>query len=238
MPRKEPVPDLVPIGTPLAPPPDDLDVMMAVEAPLEELKPFTDLPGLDSADARMVQEFVATDRLTDKKWAQRGVGHVAPPQRTLYSINGESRSVMHSDVPMLVDMSLPAATRLYIRCPKCMHMPNQGFHKMAGTNQCPGKPKKLWSACPICRNHGREHRVFEDEAFESKPRDLETDENYVAPRLPSDVEREDRLRAKLDLHMVTFHSGEAHQLFGLRRKSLNNGQSFMASASNALGEDE
>lgn len=241
MPRRAVIEEPVPLGAPLAPPPDDLDVMMSIEQPLEELKPFDAIAeSLEGGSGRLMAEMTRPDAM-DTKRGIRGVSHVGPPQRTLYSISGDSRSVMHSDVPMLVDQSLPAAVRLYIRCPKCWNVPpTNGFHRASGMNQCPGKAKKLWSACPICRNHGREHRVFEDEAFEHTPRDLDVDENYVQPQMPDNVTRQQRLLEKLNLHMCTFHAGEAYQLFGLRRKSINSGQAFLAehSAGITMADEE
>jgi hypothetical protein len=216
----------VPAGQPLAPPPDELFAVMTNAEVLEDLKPLASLNlEMDSFERGQALGMVSNDN--DVRSRERGVSHKRGPLQTLYSINGDSRSITINDVPMLIDPSIPSATRLYLRCPICIHMPNNGLHRFSGPNACPGKPKKLWSACPICRNHGHEHRVFEDEAFDSKPRDLETDENYVAPRMPNHVEREDRLRMKLELHMVTFHAGEANQLFGLRRRSINGGQAFV-----------
>ncbi len=244
MPRKttDPVdaPDYgtVPMGTPLAPPPDDLDIMMSVEEPLEELKPFGDVADSIDGSGSVLRQL--TDPGLGRTRRPQGVSHVGPPMKTLYNINGDSRSVNHTDVPMLVDRSIPANVRLYIRCPLCKNTPPHfGFHTYAGLNQCPGKNKLKWSACPICRNHGIEHRVFEDEAFDKIPRDLEVDSDYVAPRLPDKVEREERLRDKLDLHMVTFHAGEAYRLFGLRRRAINNGQAFVVDKKETtVGQEE
>jgi hypothetical protein len=200
-------------GAPLAPAPTDLEQMMAVEAPVDEVLPIEQ--GVDDQFAGTMSRFTSTEAI--KAGANR-IGHVHSPMRTLYDHIGNDREVTHGDVPMLVDQSLPEASRLYIRCPLCVSMPNRGFHKNKGPNGCPGRPARKWMQCPICAVHGRKTIIWEGHAPSLTTPESQQDANFVQPHFASAQDRDQQLQNKLENHMTAFHEGESADKYGLRRR--------------------
>src|SRR5437016_4481466 len=126
-------PQIASFGSPLAPEPSDLEMMMAVEMPVEDFDDPDFVTG-GTVMATLGKDWSSPEATAAGKNYVRSAG---PPMRTLYDIKGESRSVIHTDVPALVDDSIPVPVRLYLRCPRCFNMDNRGIHPFAGPNGCP-----------------------------------------------------------------------------------------------------
>src|SRR6266851_5603281 len=81
----------------------------------------------------------------DADSTQRGHNRVTRSRlsmRTLYDEHGRARMVPVTDVLALIDRDLPetgtaAGGRLYVRCPRCLSLPNHGVHAVDSPNGCP-----------------------------------------------------------------------------------------------------
>ena len=208
----------------LAPPPSELEEMMAVEERSISHENLAAGEGVESGFVTLASTMTSPEAI---KAGKNFVNHVGPPTRTLYDLRGESRQVQHTDVPMLVDRTLPGDQRLYLRCPVCQGTRDEetgavrnGIHADDGPNACPARPLRMWMPCPICATHGREKRIYEDLPAQEAVAAHADEPGYVRPALPTVATREERLQARLEEHMVAFHAGEARQMYGLSKSRL------------------
>ncbi len=144
-------------------------------------------------------------------------GHYA----TVYDRLGNDYRMLKEDVaaalaPLEDD---EAHRRRYLRCPRCVRLPNHGIHKQAGPNGCPAREKRLMTYCDICASNGNTTIFYEDHddgnALAAPPIDI-TDPLFRPPARPNAKSREQALQMKLDDHIRFFHPTAARQR-GLRK---------------------
>lgn len=205
-----------PLGAPLAPPPSDVDEVLARGQAISELE------ALDTNFSGDAGDWTSQEARAARK---NTVSHTSSPRITLYGLQGDDRTVNIEDLQSLVDPALEPAQRLYVRCPRCVHMANRGQHPFSGPNGCPARAAQKFMTCPICAMYGRNKRVYEGDALMANTDPaIEDDPNYEAPDLPDASTRREMLQNRLHLHMASFHAAEAESLYRIRREP--NGNSF------------
>jgi len=193
----------------LAPPPS-VDDLVATEdvAPTVVVESLSDATG--SQSDRDLLTYLASG--AEQVAAQRGkqinyvtVSHA--PSITLYDPEGNARRVPHNNL---------AACRkagMTVMCPFC-----HGRHSDDSPNQCPQREQLKYTTCPVCRK-----RIFELRAGSEEPaaqeQSAEDDPLYVAPFeskvAAAAVSREEQLRARLTIHMWTYHPTEAATIYNM-----------------------
>lgn len=199
------------VGLPLAPPPSDLEEVLATAAPLDSSVPF---------DPAMESEWTAKDGARRTRTSR-----TSTPKVTVYDYQGDDRQVTIEDLVSITDESLQPDRRMYLRCPKCVTRPNGGLHEFSGPNACPAKAQQKFMTCPVCASYGRDKRVYEVEPLKATVDAANNDDpNYVEADLPDPTGGREQLQDKLYQHMTAFHSAETEQMYGVRREV--NGNSF------------
>lgn len=213
------------------PPPDELsdleEVMVGVDQPPQE----------EMEDAEELMDAVGSlggvDQWTSPEAKRRGKNFVRHTRNfggqhvTVYDNQGNDYRVLKEDLPALLDREMQrfdgqgaGMAQRFLRCPLCKHLPNRGLHQVAGPNGCPGKPKRMYTYCDVCRANGNTRLIYEDEMPKTQKAlagvDMD-DANLMHPAQPSDVTREAALQAKLDDHIRAFHITIARRR-GLRRE--------------------
>jgi len=200
------------VGQPLAPPDylTDLIEVQTTSAPLDSTVPFD--PSIEANFGGF------TGKQADGSGRATTIQHQATATIPVYNYMGEDRQVAVGDLEIVLDRNLAAPRRLYLRCPRCVSLPNGGIHATFGPNSCPGTAVQKYMTCPICASRGISKRVYESVSLpDNVVADLD-DPNYVEADLPSESNHKDRLRELLGSHMTAFHATEAQQLYGVRRE--------------------
>ena len=137
----------------------------------------------------------------------KGIYHLSNPLRTVYDKFGNSYTVNHTDIPMLLN-----TLERFIRCPRCIKTSTKGMHKYKGP--CPKNLPSKWirwlpwvnwvTYCDICKKHGVVRPFYIDP--------------YTLLAV-NGLNKKKTLMNMLQMHKVAFHKGEYEVQLGKKFKS-------------------
>lgn len=134
----------------------------------------------------------------------------------VYDVHGNDHHVLQEDVAALCfdrdlakcDGQGAGMALRYMRCPKCVRLPNRGVHAKHGPNGCPAREPRLVTYCDICKASGHVRLIYEDHDPQDSGVDLgieESDPLLRHPAVPTEQNRENALQQKLNDHIRAFH---------------------------------
>lgn len=125
-----------------------------------------------------------------------------PKKLVMYDENGRASYVSNNDLLGVSAVGL-GSQRLYLECPAC-----KGEHANPDDpNGCPDLPKKKYAACPRCGK-----RVYDDLAGLQTTVDGDDDPLRVQALAAFTSTPESRIKARLELHIATYHPRTAREL--------------------------
>ncbi len=126
------------------------------------------------------------------------VEHKRQRRVMLYDEFGRGRVVPSGNLAALLRAGLRAV------CPYC-----SGAHKDTGFNACPVKEPLAYTQCNVCAQHGRSKLIADKPIPDVLPVVDPTDPNFVPLKDDFGGTVEERLRARLNDHMLVYHPAES-----------------------------
>ena len=134
------------------------------------------------------------------------VTHRGPINVRMYDAKGNMRFVPSSNVQLLLRHGF------YPVCPICGSQ-----HAEKGFNACSGKEPLLYTACPVCAQHGK-RRLIPDERLEEQVMEMTNDPNFFVSDIGVGRDAKERIRVRLEAHIIDKHQATA-QAMGLLRQA-------------------